>query len=216
MRIGQQNGLRMPPSVSSMLRALVTLDGTIRLLSPGYEIVAAAQRLAQREATGALTPETLTEDVRKEMIRLAPILRRAPHHLDRIAGQLSRGRLAVRVSLFSTDEDTRWLPPYGQPFSSRLPRSGTRTGFGDVVSERGWSGADVEYLAVRSARVYRALRWRHLGDACDPGSAPRVLNCERSYGNWPRVLHGSGTGVACSSCQSAYRSASGTAVRPWR
>ena len=126
MRIGQQNGLRMPPSVSSMLRALVTLDGTIRLLSPGYEIVAAAQRLAQREATEALTPETLTEDVRKEMIRLAPILRRAPHHLDRIAGQLSRGRLAVRVSLFSTDEDTRWLPPYGQPFSSRLPRSGTR------------------------------------------------------------------------------------------
>ena len=33
------------------------------------------------------------------------MLRRAPHHLDRIAGQLERGKLSVRVRLLSNEDD---------------------------------------------------------------------------------------------------------------
>ena len=109
MTISQRHGLRMPPSVSAMLRALVTLDSSIRILDPNYGLVAAAQRMARQEVVQYLSPETLSDDLRREVVRLAPMLRRAPYQIDRIAGQLARGRLGMRVSLFSGEEDTRWL-----------------------------------------------------------------------------------------------------------
>ena len=69
-----------------MLRALATLQGSLELLSPGYPIVGAARELASDRLEAELTPENLTEDVKREVIRLAPMLRRAPYHLDRLAG----------------------------------------------------------------------------------------------------------------------------------
>lgn len=100
-------GLTMPTSVTEMLRALATLQGSLELLSPGYPIVDAARGLASDRLEAELTPENLTEDVKREVIRLAPMLRRAPYHLDRLADQLERGRLTVRVSMFSSLEDVR-------------------------------------------------------------------------------------------------------------
>ena len=45
------------------------------------------------------------EETKREIIRVAPLLRRTPYHLDRIAGQLGRGRFTVQVSLFSRPQD---------------------------------------------------------------------------------------------------------------
>lgn len=109
LRISHYYGLRLPASISEMLRALATLDGSLRLLSPGFNLVAAARGFARQEMYQSLSPETLNEDLKREVVRLAPILRRAPYQIDRITGQLARGEMGVRVSLFATDADTAWL-----------------------------------------------------------------------------------------------------------
>lgn len=109
MTIANEFGLRMPPNVTEMFRALVTIQGSLVLLSPDYPIIAAAQEIAAGELQASLSIENLGEEVKKELIHLAPIIRRAPYHVDRIADQMERGRFTVRVSLFSDDNDVRVL-----------------------------------------------------------------------------------------------------------
>ncbi len=50
---------------------------------------------------------TVEELAKSEVLRLAPVLRRLPRHLDRIATIVERGDLQARVSLFSLPEDVR-------------------------------------------------------------------------------------------------------------
>jgi ubiquinone biosynthesis protein len=109
LEIANQFGLRMPPSVSEMLRALATLQGSLEMLSPGYPLIDAAKTVGMDQMKAELEPENLVEELKRETIRLAPMLRRAPHHLDRIAGQIEQGRLTVRVNMFSNEDDVRFL-----------------------------------------------------------------------------------------------------------
>jgi ubiquinone biosynthesis protein len=98
-------GLIMPASVTGMLRAMATMQGSLEILSPDYPIIDAAQKVAKSEMINALRPENLSDEFKKEIIRVAPMLRRAPHHLDRIAGQLEDGNLAFRVRMFTDSND---------------------------------------------------------------------------------------------------------------
>ncbi len=99
--------LALPPSMSQMLRALTTLQATLNALDPDFAIIDAAKSVAADEARRELSPDALAEQVKREVITLAPLLRRTPHHLDRIATQVEAGRLSVRVRLFSDPEDVR-------------------------------------------------------------------------------------------------------------
>jgi ubiquinone biosynthesis protein len=98
-------GITVPPEFSTLFRALVTLEGTLRTISPGYLVIDAAQELAAEWARERMTPATLDEAVRGEVISLLPMLRKVPHRLDRIANALERGDLRLRVSLLSDEGD---------------------------------------------------------------------------------------------------------------
>ena len=102
-------GLIMPTAVTGMMRAMATMQGSLEILSPNYPIIDAAQKVAKTEMMNALRPENLSDEFKKEVIRLAPILRRGPHHLDRIAGQLEDGNLAFRVRMFTDPHDVTVL-----------------------------------------------------------------------------------------------------------
>ncbi|MEQ6899668.1 AarF/UbiB family protein [Nocardioides sp. YIM 152588] len=99
--------LALPPSMSQMLRALTTLQASLTTLDPEFAILDAAQAFAADEARRELSPDTLTDQLKREVITLAPLLRRTPHHLDRIASQVEGGRLSVRVRLFTDEADVR-------------------------------------------------------------------------------------------------------------
>jgi ubiquinone biosynthesis protein len=98
-------GITMPPEFSTLFRALVTLEGTLTSLSPGYLVIDAAQELAAEWARGRMTPSTLDEVFRGELVSLLPLLRKVPQRLDRIASSLERGDLRLRVALLSDDRD---------------------------------------------------------------------------------------------------------------
>ena len=102
-------GVTLPPEFSTFFRALVTLEGTIVTLSPGYQVIQAAQDLAAEWAGERLTAGSLQELARDELLSLAPLLRRAPRHLDRVAGLVERGDLRARVSLLGDEHDLRAL-----------------------------------------------------------------------------------------------------------
>jgi ubiquinone biosynthesis protein len=100
-------GITLPPEFSTFFRALVTLEGTLTTLSPGYLVIAAAEQIAAEWARARLAPTSLEELARKELGSLALLLRRAPRRLDRIAAIVQRGDLRARVRLFADEQDVR-------------------------------------------------------------------------------------------------------------
>jgi ubiquinone biosynthesis protein len=100
-------GISLPPEFSTFICALVTLEGTLTTLCPGYLVIQAAEELAAEWARERLAPASLEELAGNELASLALLLWRVPKHVDRIAGLVERGDLRARVSLLSDEGDLR-------------------------------------------------------------------------------------------------------------
>jgi ubiquinone biosynthesis protein len=93
--------IRLPGDLVLLSRALVTLDGTLGVLSPGRSIVGAALDLA---APSGEPPLVDTDELlRDELAAMLPRLRRLPDRFDRVMTLAARGDLRVRHVV---DEDS--------------------------------------------------------------------------------------------------------------
>ena len=100
-------GLSLPPEFSTFFRAMITLEGTLSLLSPGFLVIEASQRVAAEWTQERFTPTSMGEMAKNELVKVAPLLRRLPRHVDRVATIVERGDLRARISLFATEDDVR-------------------------------------------------------------------------------------------------------------
>jgi ubiquinone biosynthesis protein len=100
-------GIVLPPEFSTFFRALVTLEGTLIVLCPGFLVIAEAQVIAQEWTGDRSKPDTLQDMATQELIQMAPVLRRLPRHLDRLATITERGDLRAQVSLLGDPADVR-------------------------------------------------------------------------------------------------------------
>jgi ubiquinone biosynthesis protein len=95
-------GITLPGDLVVLSRALVTLDGTLGVLSPGLSIVAAAHDLVGSEAGAQVVdPDQM---LREGLADAAVRLRRLPDRIDRISALAARGDLRLRT-LVSEDDD---------------------------------------------------------------------------------------------------------------
>ena len=93
-------GVRLPADLVILSRALVTLDGTLRVLAPGMSLVGAAtDMITSSTAAPIIDPEAM---VRAEIEEALPHLRRLPDRIDRVLTLAGRGDLRVRSVV---DED---------------------------------------------------------------------------------------------------------------
>jgi ubiquinone biosynthesis protein len=99
------HGIVLPATTTTMFRALVTLEGTLTALSPGYRVVEAAQRLGAELVGQNLEPDNLRDTAQREISTLLPLLRQAPRHLDRLATLTERGELRTQVRLLGDSRD---------------------------------------------------------------------------------------------------------------
>jgi ubiquinone biosynthesis protein len=98
-------GLSVPPEVAAVFRALATLEGGLTQLSPGFDLVAEARSVATGYMRQNLDVDTLRRAAVDELVTLAPMLRRLPRRVERIAGALENGRLSLNVRLFADQLD---------------------------------------------------------------------------------------------------------------
>ena len=95
-------GMRLPADIVLLARALVTVDGTLRVLAPGTSLMTAAL-----DVIGSSAPSPVGDPadlVREELLSMLPHLRRLPARVDRLLGAAGRGELRIRTV---TDEDSR-------------------------------------------------------------------------------------------------------------
>ena len=88
-------GVRLPTDIVLLSRALVTVDGTLRVLSPSISLMSSAIGVLESPAGKAIVDRDRL--VRDELLALLPHVRRLPERVDRILTLTSRGELQVRT-----------------------------------------------------------------------------------------------------------------------
>ncbi|WP_116040501.1 ABC1 kinase family protein [Amycolatopsis palatopharyngis] len=105
--------LSVPAPIAAVFRALATMEGTLALLAPGFNIVAESRAFAAAQLGERMRPDSVRRAATDELLAMLPVLRRLPRRIDRIGGALEQGRLSVNVRLFADERDrvllTGWL-----------------------------------------------------------------------------------------------------------
>jgi ubiquinone biosynthesis protein len=102
-------GLTFDPQLAGAFRALVTLEGTLRVLVPSFAILEETKGLAAGISHRVFGPAALRGALADDLFRMAPVLRRLPTRLDRINAAMERGEWNVNVRLLADDRDVQLL-----------------------------------------------------------------------------------------------------------
>jgi ubiquinone biosynthesis protein len=99
VRMLSEFGIRLPGDLVVLSRALVTLEGTLRVISPMASMVGAATEMVSSSTAPVIDRDTM---IRDELVAALPHLRHLPDRIDRILTLTSRGDLRIRSVV---DED---------------------------------------------------------------------------------------------------------------
>ena len=99
--------LAFPAELTAAFRAVAILEGTLRSLAPGFNVLTEARDFAKSQVISAFTPSALRGSVTDELASLVPMLRRLPRRFDQISSALQAGRLSVNVRLLADKRDQR-------------------------------------------------------------------------------------------------------------
>lgn len=105
VRLLSANRIAVPAELASAFRAVATLEGTLRYLSPSFQMLDEAAEFAKARVAEAGRPSALYATAKDELASLLPILRRLPDRADRITGALADGRLTLNIRLFADHRD---------------------------------------------------------------------------------------------------------------
>jgi ubiquinone biosynthesis protein len=130
-RLGSRFELTIPAEVGTVLRALATMEGTLTLVEPGFDLVVEARQYAAAHVTGQLSPRAVQKTAADELMALLPVLRRLPRRADHITGAMEQGRFGVNVRLFADERDRRVVTDLTNRFLLTL--LGAATGIGAVL-----------------------------------------------------------------------------------
>src|SRR5262245_2337751 len=101
--------LTIDPQLAGLFRALATLEGTLRLLAPDFDLIEEAKRSVTETGLGLPSPAQVASDLSSDALELLPALRRLPRRLDQIGHLAERGELTLRVRLFADDRDVKHI-----------------------------------------------------------------------------------------------------------
>jgi ubiquinone biosynthesis protein len=108
-RLVAEFGLVFPPVIAAVFRAMLTLEGTLARLAPGFQIVEETRTMAASWLGEVLGPASLRDAATDEVLGLLPVLRRLPRRVDRITTSLERGTLTTIVRLLADDRDRQFV-----------------------------------------------------------------------------------------------------------
>jgi ubiquinone biosynthesis protein len=104
-----QFGIRMPKWFGTLTRTLLTLEGTLTSIDPDFSLVNAVQRSSRALEHALPGVSSLRDVLTEEAMTQLPRLQRLPERVDDLLGQVVRGELSARVSLFSRPRDEQLL-----------------------------------------------------------------------------------------------------------
>jgi ubiquinone biosynthesis protein len=114
-----RHGIAIPAPYALVGRTFVTLEGAVRLCSPGIEILPAIEPYMRDVAKRRWSPERLAGDLRQEVSEVAAAVRSYPTSLAEVLSRAAEGRLKVETRISDLNRIDRRL----EQGSSRLQQS---------------------------------------------------------------------------------------------
>ena len=105
MPILTQQGLNIPGSLSTALRSLGVVQGTLSCLDPDFDLIGEARKIATKQLQEELLPHNLRRTLEQELVTVLPLLRRLPRHVDQISNAIEEGRLSMNIRMFADKRD---------------------------------------------------------------------------------------------------------------
>ena len=105
----QRNHLPVPTSLTLLSRALITLDGTLRTMCPGFAFAEQAQSIARTMVMPDTDTDAMNAELQKELLRAMPSLRTLPGHAEAISEQLRSGQLTIRSRRFADADEAAFV-----------------------------------------------------------------------------------------------------------
>lgn len=94
--------LSVPTEVAAVFRSLATVEGTLRTLSPGFDVVASAKQFAKAQLRQQLSPLAAKEEAMDGLSALLPVVSALPHRVDRVLQNLETVSGAAAPSRLGT------------------------------------------------------------------------------------------------------------------
>jgi ubiquinone biosynthesis protein len=109
-RLLYEFGMGFPGEIAAVFRSVLTLEGTLRLLAPGFDMIEEARTYAQTLVQENLTVSAISKTVQDEVTALAPLLlHRLPRRIDRISASMERGTFTVSLRMFADVREQRFV-----------------------------------------------------------------------------------------------------------
>lgn len=105
LRLITSQGLHVPGELSTALRSLAVVQGTLSCLDPEFDLIGEARSIATKQLQEELLPHNLRRTLEQELVTVLPLLRRLPRHVDQIASMAEDGRLSMNVRIFADRRD---------------------------------------------------------------------------------------------------------------
>ena len=105
----RRNRMALPPSLLLVFRTLASLEGTLRKLVPGYDMVGHALHIAPRLARSLVSPTKALLSAQTWSSLLIEQSRRLPRRLEHVTRSLDDGTMSVRLRTFETPDERSWV-----------------------------------------------------------------------------------------------------------
>lgn len=130
--------LAMPPSLLLVFRTLGSLEGSLRRIVPGYDMVGQALTRAPHFARSMLSLRTAALSAQTQLAVALEQVRRAPRRLENISRALEQGTFSVRLRSFEGAGERRWIEGMlGQVTSTLVGVTLLATGIALAISSGG-------------------------------------------------------------------------------
>ncbi|WP_245933542.1 ABC1 kinase family protein [Arthrobacter livingstonensis] len=99
----------VPPQIGAAFRALAAVEGTLLVIDPGMDLVAAARSEVSRLMSGKMGLGSVKDELEQRMMALLPLLNRLPRRINNISEDLEHGRFSMNVRVLAHPADRRYL-----------------------------------------------------------------------------------------------------------
>ncbi|MFF2178278.1 ABC1 kinase family protein [Lysinibacillus sp. NPDC058147] len=107
-------GLSFYPAVGLALRSLVTLEGTLRVIDPNFDIFTEAKDFSSTYMRATFLkpfkePLATKERIQEELAMLIPTLRKMPRRVDQLIQRVESGKITLHHDVFSDEDNARFI-----------------------------------------------------------------------------------------------------------
>lgn len=99
----------VPPQIGAAFRALAAVEGTLMVIDPGMDLVAAARVEGSRLMGDKLKIGSVKDELEQRLMSLLPLVNRLPRRINKITEDLEQGRFSMNVRVLAHPSDRRFL-----------------------------------------------------------------------------------------------------------